>query len=62
MTSAEVIRRLKEDGWRLQHVVGSHSKFKHPEKPGAVTVPHPEKDIKTGTLRSIFKQAGWKWR
>jgi len=27
-----------------------------------VTVPHPKKDIPTGTLRSIERQAGFKLR
>ncbi|MDJ0572344.1 MAG: type II toxin-antitoxin system HicA family toxin [Pleurocapsa sp. MO_192.B19] len=24
-----------------------------------MTVPHPKKDLPLGTLKSIFKQAGW---
>ncbi|WP_133510447.1 type II toxin-antitoxin system HicA family toxin [Candidatus Thiosymbion oneisti] len=61
MKSSEVITRLNRDGWFLHHVKGSHHQFKHPSKPGRVTVPHPKKDLPTGTLRSIFKQAGWDW-
>jgi predicted RNA binding protein YcfA (HicA-like mRNA interferase family) len=34
--------------------------FKHPIKPGLVTVKHPDGDIPAGTLNSIQKQAGWK--
>ncbi|MGB2085344.1 MAG: type II toxin-antitoxin system HicA family toxin, partial [Paracoccaceae bacterium] len=30
---------------------GSHHQFKHPEKTGCVTVPHPIKNIKTGAVR-----------
>jgi hypothetical protein len=41
---------------------GDHRKFKHPDKPGHVTVPHPRKDLPVGTLRNIFRQAGWNWR
>ncbi|MFZ5763833.1 MAG: type II toxin-antitoxin system HicA family toxin [Thermodesulfobacteriota bacterium] len=41
---------------------GSHHQFKHPEKPELVTVPHPRADIFIGTLRNIYRQAGWKWR
>ncbi|MBD9492192.1 type II toxin-antitoxin system HicA family toxin [Ensifer sp. ENS11] len=41
---------------------GSHVQFKHPEKPGRVTVPHPKRDIPIGTLKSIEKQAGLKLR
>ncbi len=61
MKSSEVIKRLVADGWYLARVKGSHHHFKHTMKPGLVTVPHPSKDIVTGTLRSIFRQAGWPW-
>lgn len=62
MDSRALIKRLKDDGWQETHVVGSHHKFTHPSKNGAVTVIHPKKDYAIGTLRSIFKQAGWEWR
>ena len=62
MNSAEIIRRLEREGWTRIHQVGSHIKFKHAQKPGAVTVPHPKKDVPTGTLRSIFRQAGGDWK
>ena len=62
MKSADVIKRLQEDGWQLHHVGGSHQQFKHPEKPGRVTVPHPKKDLPIGTIRSIEKQSGAKLR
>ncbi|MCC6621984.1 MAG: type II toxin-antitoxin system HicA family toxin [Deltaproteobacteria bacterium] len=29
------------DGWYEVRVKGSHRHFKHPDKPGIVTVPHP---------------------
>lgn len=62
MNSRQVIKKLKDDGWLLHHIKGDHRQFKHPEKPGKVTVPHPKKDIAMGTLRNIFRQAGWDWR
>ncbi|MBL3592456.1 MAG: type II toxin-antitoxin system HicA family toxin [Synergistaceae bacterium] len=40
--------------------VGSHHHFKHPTKPGKVTVKPPQKDIPPKTLDSIMKQAGLK--
>jgi len=58
MDSAKLIKRLKTDGWFLIGVVGSHHHFKHVVKPGKVTVPHPKKDLATGTVRAICKQAG----
>lgn len=58
MKSADIIKLLKADGWFLVHAVGSHHQFKHPAKPGKVTVPHPKKDLPLSTQRSILKQAG----
>ncbi len=61
MKSAEVIKLLKADGWYVFNICGSHHQFKHPSKPGKVTVPHPKSDIPVGTAKSIFKQAGLRW-
>ena len=61
MKSKDAVKLLKQDGWTLHHTVGSHCQFKHPTKPGRVTVPHPKKDLPMGTLKSIFKQAGLSW-
>jgi len=58
MTSREIIKRLKKEGWFQVDQEGSHLQFKHNEKPGRVTVPHPKKDVPKGTLRSIEKQSG----
>ena len=56
MHSGAVVRRLERDGWILVRIRGSHHRFQHPDKPGQrVTVPHPVKDIRTGTLRNIYK-------
>ncbi|NCC56434.1 MAG: type II toxin-antitoxin system HicA family toxin [Synergistales bacterium] len=57
-TSKEVIRQLEAEGWYLLKVEGSHHHFKHPTKPGKVTVPHPRKNLHPKTYKSILKQAG----
>jgi predicted RNA binding protein YcfA (HicA-like mRNA interferase family) len=62
MHSRDVIKVLKRDGWYEVNQVGSHKQFKHPEKNGRVTVPHPNRDIPLGTLKSIEKQAGIRLR
>ncbi|UCF86477.1 MAG: type II toxin-antitoxin system HicA family toxin [Desulfobacteraceae bacterium] len=49
MDSRTVIKILKQNGWREVAKVGSHSQFRHPDKKGRVTVPHPKKDIPIGT-------------
>lgn len=58
MRSREVIKKLQADGWFEVRQTGSHKQFRHPEKPGTVTVPHPKADLATGTLKSISKQSG----
>lgn len=62
MNSRDIIRILKTDGWYLVGTEGDHWQFKHPSKPGKVTVAHPAKDIKIKTLRNIEKQSGLKLR
>ena len=62
MDSKAIIKRLKKEGWILAGGRGDHEKYKHPDKKGHVVVPHPKKDIVIGTLRNIYRQAGWKWR
>jgi predicted RNA binding protein YcfA (HicA-like mRNA interferase family) len=60
MNSTDVIKRLKQDGWYEIAQKGSHIQFKHPEKKGRVTVPHPKKNLPKGTLASIWRQADLK--
>ncbi|MGH6839675.1 MAG: type II toxin-antitoxin system HicA family toxin [Methylocella sp.] len=58
MNSRDVIHILEADGWLKVAQQGSHVQLKHPVKPGRVTVPHPSREIASGTLRSIEKQSG----
>lgn len=60
MRSRDVIEQIEADGWYLVEVRGSHHQFKHPTKPGRVTVPHPKSDLPKGTCHNILKQAGLK--
>lgn len=53
---------LEANGWTRVAQKGSHAQFRHPTRPGRVTVPTPRRDIPAGTLRSIEKQAGIKLR
>ena len=59
LSSREILRRLRADGWVQVHHKGSHVKLEHPGREGFVVVPHPRKDLPVGTLRAIFRQAGW---
>ena len=56
--SRTLIKLLEADGWFQIGVTGSHHHFKHPTKLGKVTIPHPRKDIPTGTVRALLKHAG----
>ncbi len=58
MRSKDLIRLVEKDGWTLRRVRGSHHQFKHPIKPGLVTIPHPKRDIPKGTVKNILRQAG----
>lgn len=61
MTVREAIRLIEADGWYLVATRGSHRQFKHPTKPGRVTIAgKPSDDLAPGTRNSIFKQAGLK--
>lgn len=61
MNSKDIIKRLESEGWQKVGGKGDHEKFKHPDKPSHVIVPHPRKDMPVGTLRNIYRQAGWEW-
>ena len=61
MDSRTIIKILKRNGWREVAKAGSHTQFRHPDKKGRVTVPHPNKDIPVGTLKSIERQSGLKF-
>jgi predicted RNA binding protein YcfA (HicA-like mRNA interferase family) len=62
MNSREIIRRLEAAGWYRVGQRGSHVQFRHPEKSGRVTVPHPERDVPAKTLKSIERQPGIRLR
>lgn len=62
MRSGEIIKKLKKAGWYEDHQTGSHKQFRHPEKPGTVTVPHPKSEMAIGTIKSIERQSGMRLR
>lgn len=59
MKVREVITRLEAHGWYSIPSKGGHRQFKHPTKPGRVTVAgKPGVDVPIKTLKSIWRQAG----
>ena len=63
MKIREVVALLEADGWRSVRTRGSHRQYRHPEKPGRVTVAGSlNDDLAPGTLNSVLKQVGLKKR
>ena len=60
MRFREMQKKLLDDGWVLVDVSGSHYQYKHPEKPGKLTLPNHRGDIPPRVVNSILKQAGLK--
>jgi predicted RNA binding protein YcfA (HicA-like mRNA interferase family) len=61
MKCSELLRLLRKDGWEIVRQKGSHVMMEHPEKDGQLIVPdHGSKEVKTGLMNDILKQAGLK--
>jgi len=59
MKFRDLLRLLRKDGWYLARTRGSHRQFRHPVKPGLVTVAGSgNADVAPRTLKSILTQAG----
>ena len=55
--SKKIVKRLLSEGYVSVSIRGSHHKFQKGKV--IIIVPHPKKDLPTGTARQIAKQAGW---
>lgn len=61
MTSAELMKALKKRGWIEVSRKGSYITFKHAKHNNIITVSHHKgKDIPTGLLNRLLKEAGLK--
>jgi len=57
----DLISLIESDGWVQVRTKGSHRQYRHPTKPGIVTVSgKPGVDVPPGTLNSVLKQADLK--
>jgi predicted RNA binding protein YcfA (HicA-like mRNA interferase family) len=55
----DLLRLMRDDGWKHMRTNGSHMMFEHAKKRGPVVVPAGGKegqDVPQGTLNSILKQ------
>jgi predicted RNA binding protein YcfA (HicA-like mRNA interferase family) len=58
VTPRQLIRVLEQKGWLLDRVRGSHHIMVHPEERRAIPVPMHNRDLKSGTLSAILRNAG----
>lgn len=57
LSQSDLVNIVKKDGWQQVGQKGSHLQFKHPTKPGKVTIP---KEITRNIELSVHRQAGLK--
>jgi predicted RNA binding protein YcfA (HicA-like mRNA interferase family) len=58
MKVRDVIKMIEADGWYQVATKGSHRQYKHPQKPGRVTIAGKmSHDLAPGTLNSVLKQS-----
>ena len=54
MKVRDIIKLIQDHGWRLDRTRGSHRQFRHPGRPGTVTVAgHPNSDLSRGMIREV---------
>lgn len=58
MKFREAEKMILDDGWYYKNTKGSHNHYKHPTKPGKVSIPKHAGDLDHRTVKSIKKQAG----
>jgi len=61
MNTREVIKLVTDDGWyEIKTGGGSHRQYRHPVKPGKVTIPFHgwKEELNPKTLKSVKRQAG----
>lgn len=60
MTSKEMIKYLKKNGFEIVSQNGSHVKMRNPNTGKTVIIPYHSKTLKKGMEQAILKQAGLK--
>ena len=60
MSSAELIKKLIDDGWFNQRQTGSHVTLTKPGIEKIITIPHPRKDSSKGIVRQAQQISGLK--
>jgi predicted RNA binding protein YcfA (HicA-like mRNA interferase family) len=60
VTARDAMNRLRQDGWVERPGRGRHVVFAR-RGMGTVIVPTHHGNLATGTLRTIYRDAGWQW-
>ncbi|CAH1671966.1 type II toxin-antitoxin system HicA family toxin [Chelatococcus asaccharovorans] len=60
-TPEEVRKRLLADGWTERKGKGDHRNFNKTGIRAVITVDMGARAVPTGTLRNIYRNAGWQW-
>jgi predicted RNA binding protein YcfA (HicA-like mRNA interferase family) len=63
MKFREIIRLIESHGWRYHRQRGSHMQYRHPTRPGTVTVPaggRLNEEVPVFIANSVLRQAGLK--
>ena len=58
MTSKQMIKKLKKNGFEVISQNGSHVKMYNPDSNITLVIPFHSKDLKKGLEHAILKQAG----
>lgn len=63
MTFLKVQKELRKGGYVVDHISGSHVKFRHKETGRTVTVPkHSGKDLSPGVIADLKRKTGLSFR
>jgi len=57
MNSKELMKILKNAGWKIIRIRGSHHQMAHSDFSYVITVPHPKKQLGKGLVNAILKSA-----
>ncbi|WLP93872.1 type II toxin-antitoxin system HicA family toxin [Psychrobacter sp. M13] len=60
MKSGELIKLLKEDGWIVDRVKGSHHILRKESVDSIISISHPEKDVSRHQLAQARRISGLK--
>lgn len=59
MVFKNIDKKLRQNGWQLVRVNGSHYMYKHVDNPNCLSVPdHGKESISTGVIKSIERLSG----